>query len=575
MSGKRLPRDNRVPDPYIWVLIIVCVLPSFLNLIGISFSTVPEGYKDVLRPPEGTAESRIPMSVFGTGLLIHSLSEWTAVVLALVTVFMALMHFKIKRQLAIPLLVLPFLSSSVVDAFHVLGSVQIISTEAEPQKFVNFSWVVSRYLNVLLLYAGVVLLLDKQFRKKNVNIFILYGINLFFVGAIVLLMFVLTSRKGLPQTYFPNAVLKRPYDLLNLILFGLAGVWLLPRFYKLYPGFFTHALIVSSIPQVLVEAHMAFGHSMLFENNYNIAHFLKIWAYYVPLGGLALDYIKTFHQEKYMLQELSKAQGKLIERTVEVEKANRELEREIAERRKAEERQAQLFEKLERANRELRNFAYIVSHDLKAPLRGISSLATWISNDYADKFDEQGREQMQLLIGRVNRMHNLIEGILQFSRIGRTEEEKIEIDLQPLITDIWETLEPPVNMRLEFGSPLPVIHYEKTHVTQIFQNLLSNAIKFMDKAKGYVQIECTDNKDHWHFVVCDNGPGIDSKHFERIFQIFQTLKPRDEMENTGIGLSIVKKIIENYGGEIWVESELKKGAAFHFTLPKKYIKAFF
>ncbi len=242
------------------------------------------------------------------------------------------------------------------------------------------------------------------------------------------------------------------------------------------------------------------------------------------------------------------------------------------ERKQAEQKQSSLLAQLEKTNQELNDFAYIVSHDLKAPLRGINTLAKWITADYADKFDQNGKEQLELLCSRVDRMHNLIDGILQYSRIGRIKEEKILVDLNELVPDIIDMLAPPENIAFTVEDELPVIEFERTRIIQIFQNLLGNAVKFLDKPQGHIKIGCVEEdppSESWKFSISDNGPGIEEKHFEKIFQLFQTLSPRDEMESTGIGLTVAKKIVEMYGGRIWVESKVGEGSTFLFTLPKR------
>jgi len=241
----------------------------------------------------------------------------------------------------------------------------------------------------------------------------------------------------------------------------------------------------------------------------------------------------------------------------------------ITARKMAEQRQAQLFDQLEKTNQELKDFAYVVSHDLKAPLRGINTLTKWISSDYADKFDQEGKEQMSLLMSRVDRMHNLIDGILQYSRVGRMNEEKVQVDLNEILPSIIDMVAPPENINITIENELPVIECEETRITQIFQNLISNAIKYMDKPQGYIRISCIEENSCWKFSVADNGPGIEEKYFEKIFQMFQTLRPRDEFESTGVGLTVVKKIIEIYGGRIWVESKVGEGSTFLFTVPKQ------
>lgn len=231
------------------------------------------------------------------------------------------------------------------------------------------------------------------------------------------------------------------------------------------------------------------------------------------------------------------------------------------------EKNANLMRELASTNSELRDFAYVVSHDLKAPLRAIGSLTQWLYEDYKEKFDDGGKEQLDLIINRVNRMQNLIEGILQYSRVGRTHENLVLVDSEKLVRDVIDSLAPPENITVTIKTPLPKFYFEKTRLEQVFSNLIGNAIKYMDKEKGEVDISCRKTDAFWEFSVADNGPGIEEKYYEKIFQIFQTLHPRDEMENTGIGLSIVKKIVDQYGGRVWVESEVGKGSTFRFTVP--------
>jgi len=227
------------------------------------------------------------------------------------------------------------------------------------------------------------------------------------------------------------------------------------------------------------------------------------------------------------------------------------------------------IQELNRSNKELKDFAHVIAHDLKAPLRAIGTLADWISTDYSNKFDEHGKKQIKLLIDRVKRMSELIDGILRYSEIGRVTHKKEKVNLNTLITETIVQITPPENIEIIIENKLPFVICEKTHLMQIFQNLLSNAVKYMDKSQGRVRIGCVEEDDFWKFNVADNGPGIAEEYFEKIFQIFQTLSPRDGFESTGIGLAVAKKIVESYGGQIWVESKLGEGSTFFFTLPKQ------
>lgn len=261
-------------------------------------------------------------------------------------------------------------------------------------------------------------------------------------------------------------------------------------------------------------------------------------------------------------------------RTVELATTNEKLHLEIAERKQSEKQLAQLLAEVESANQELNDFAYVVSHDLKAPLRGISTIADWLLTDYSDKFDEEGKELINLMISRVQRLHNLIDGILEYSRVGRLKEQIIEFDLNKLLSDAIDLVSLHQTIEIKIENPLPFLSAERTRIKQLFQNLISNAAKFMDKPQGQIKIGCQHEGSSWKFWVSDNGPGIESRYFGKIFQIFQRLSSEKASNSTGIGLAIVKKIVEMYGGRIWVESEIGKGSTFFFTLPANRVVAF-
>jgi len=240
----------------------------------------------------------------------------------------------------------------------------------------------------------------------------------------------------------------------------------------------------------------------------------------------------------------------------------------LTEAKRAEQRQTQLIHDLQNVNEELKSFAYVVSHDLKAPLRGVGSLADWLMTDYADKLDDQGREYLSLVKGRVSRMDALIDGILEYSRVGRINDVQIAVDLNVLVADIIQLLAPPAQVTVTVDGPLPTLFGGRTRLQQVFQNLISNAIKHLDKPVGRIRVGCADLGDAWQFSVADNGPGIEARHHERIFQLFQVLTPRDQKESTGVGLALVKKIVELHGGRVWLESRVGEGSTFFFTLPK-------
>ncbi|MDD5327335.1 MAG: ATP-binding protein [Phycisphaerae bacterium] len=251
------------------------------------------------------------------------------------------------------------------------------------------------------------------------------------------------------------------------------------------------------------------------------------------------------------------------------------LNQEIVERKKAEEYIENLNKDLKstvamltQSNRQLREFAHLAAHDLKTPLRGISTLAQWLVNDYKEKFDDAGRRQVDLLVERVERMNELVNAILEYSTIGRDRRKEHPVDLNRLVGTVLVETKPPANIKITINKKLPVVVCEETHLRQVFRRLLSNAIRFMDNPEGHITIDYTDKGDLWEFSVSDNGPGIAPQHFERIFQLFQMLNDSDQSKGGGKGLTFVRKVVELYGGQIWLTSEPGQGSTFFFTLPK-------
>jgi PAS domain S-box-containing protein len=242
----------------------------------------------------------------------------------------------------------------------------------------------------------------------------------------------------------------------------------------------------------------------------------------------------------------------------------------INERKAAEEKMRQYTDNLEKAFKELDKFAYVVSHDLKAPLRAIFNLSNWITEDYSDQMPEEAREMFERIRGRVLRMESLIEGILAYSKIDRKEDVFTDIDLNKQLHDSLDLIDVPKDFIIDIPQDLPIVKGDQSKIHQVFMNLLSNAIKFNDKpaGEGLVKVGCEDDGEYWKFTVTDNGPGIEPQYHEKIFVIFQTLNARDTFESTGVGLAIVKKIVEEMGGKIWLESELGVGTSFYFTMAK-------
>lgn len=224
-------------------------------------------------------------------------------------------------------------------------------------------------------------------------------------------------------------------------------------------------------------------------------------------------------------------------------------------------------EDLERSNRDLDQFAYVASHDLKAPLRAIATLSGWIEEDLRGDLSQEAHEQMTLLRSRVQRMDQLIDGILQYSRAGRLDTHGERVAVGVLVGELVEILDPPEGVQIIVGPGMPTLETRRLRLEQVFSNLINNAIKYHDRPDGRIQITARRRGRFYEFAVSDDGPGIAVEHHEKVFMMFQTLQPRDQVESTGLGLSLVKRLVEEEGGTIELESSVGQGATFRFTWP--------
>ncbi|NJM48560.1 MAG: PAS domain S-box protein [Alkalinema sp. RU_4_3] len=223
---------------------------------------------------------------------------------------------------------------------------------------------------------------------------------------------------------------------------------------------------------------------------------------------------------------------------------------------------------LEKRNQELDQFVYIASHDLKAPLRGIANLSEWLEEDLAAQLPPDNQEQLVLMRSRVKRMENLINGLLQYSRVGREDLETTQVDLRELLLEIIDSLDPPTSFQIQLPQVMPKLQAQRLLLSQVFANLFSNAIKHHDRNGGHIVVDWTEEDQYYVFTVSDDGPGIPVHQHERIFGIFQTLSGSESAANTGIGLALIKKIVEGGGGSIQLRSETDRGSCFEFTWPK-------
>jgi signal transduction histidine kinase len=282
----------------------------------------------------------------------------------------------------------------------------------------------------------------------------------------------------------------------------------------------------------------------------------------ILLGAYIVRLITRRISEMVILAEqISRGEFRQIE-----DRSSDELHRLSASLNSMSETLEQNFNELHKKNKDLDDFAYVVSHDLKAPLRGIENLISWMEEDHAEQIGPELKKSMELIRGRVGRLEAMINGLLAYARIGKTKREPERVDVGELMKELKDLLVPP-GTKMTWDA-MPVVHTDRVLLSQVFSNLISNAVKYNDKAEPAIHISVSTNGDFHEFCVSDNGVGIQQAYFGKIFQIFQTLRERDAFESTGVGLAIVKRIVEEQNGAVRVESQPSKGSTFCFTWHK-------
>jgi signal transduction histidine kinase/sensor domain CHASE-containing protein len=303
------------------------------------------------------------------------------------------------------------------------------------------------------------------------------------------------------------------------------------------------------------------------------------WSGWVTLaGGLPFTALLTMYLST-LVGRTAKVKRLVTKRTAQLVELNEALNSEIKERLNAEKELQGLNETLEqrvavrtaeaeRHVEELEQFAYVTSHDLKAPLRGIANLATWLEEDLSGKLTEATREQLGLLRDRVQRMNALIEGLLEYSRIGQAAHILASVDTGELLTEVIDSLSPPEGYIVDVPANMPTLYTDRLHLYQVFSNLIGNSIKHSKGGQGHVWIKVRNRGEYYEFTIADDGPGIAQEYHDKVFMMFQTLAAKDYGSNTGIGLALVKKIVQEHGGSITLESEEGHGATFRFSWPR-------
>jgi signal transduction histidine kinase len=483
--------------------------------------------------------------------IIYIILEWSSVCIAFFIAIFAFAHYKIKKDRFTSIIGTALLFVGFLDLFFILASNGILFDVYNVAKFNAFTWPLIRTLYIVVLIISVSLILaNKKLRKVKLlhefDFKIMILLNLVFIVWAYSIIYTCSIIRSLPNNYFPNSIIGRPWDLFPLALWLIAGLFILSKYYRKFPSVFSHSLFLSSLPAIACEIALVAGSKTPFDFYFLLASSLKVLSYLILLLGLYFDYIYTYMDDLHMKRQISSAVKSLEEQKIELEKSNYELD----------------------------HFVYMASHDLKTPLRSIASFTDLIEEDFENEIGETGATYLNKIRKGIGKMENLINQVLTLSRIDRVGKDPHETDMNTLIhRAVAENKDfSGKKAKFIFKGPFPKVFCEEEKIEHALALITRNAITFTTKETGVfptIEIGYKDMEDMHCFYVKDNGIGIDPEYHNDIFNIFIRLNSPNEYPGYGIGLYVVKKIISQHNGNVWVESEAEKGACFYFTLPKK------
>ncbi|MBG1244299.1 ATP-binding protein [Nostoc sp. NZL] len=589
----------KLPVQLIWIIWLICLLPSALNVLGVSFasSLLPRNLEIVCNPASlGFIEEVIYQRLQGS--FVHTILEWSAVCTAIFTIILAFAHFYIKSDIITPIIGVTLLCAGLIDAFHTLAADRLIEAVADNSKLIPFTWALCRLCNALVTIIGVSIFLFSKPTRWQGSLKFIVAVTLGFGLVCYGIIAVCATSHTLPQTIFPNSIITRPWDIIPLILFLVAGILIYPRFWRKYPSLFSHALIISTIPNVATQFHMVFGSTALFDNHFNIAHFLKIVAYLVPLAGLILDYIYAHRQ---LLIALKQAQL-YTEARENAQLAQHTLSQ-------LQQTQAQIIQTAKMSS--MGQLVAGIAHEINNPVNFIygnlnhideytqnllqlvmayqqhypnppPSLQQQLNSIELDFIIQDLGNILQSMQVGTKRIRDIIVSLRNFSRLDEAsfKEADIHSGIDNTLIILHHRLQTKadatgIKVIKEYGQ-LPLVQCYVRELNQVFMNILTNAIDVLEESVEktnrqhktpsiWIQTQLTSD-NLVSISIADNGGGIPEEIRLKLFDPFFTTKPVGK--GTGLGLFISYQIVvEKHGGNIWYNSTSDGGTKFVIEIP--------
>ncbi len=562
MSPRPPPSDNKssISQKMIVATVVLCTIPFVLNLVRVDFVTYT-------RPIPISVDWNIPSRDTATPFLqeisasfTHSIMEWCAFCTVFLTAVFTLTHFRISRSAIIPIVGIALLCAGTLDMLHGPLTDHFLRKSQHNLQLAPLIWALCRVGHVLVLAIGVRAILYSQKKDYRSDIRNIVITTILVALAICAMVQILILRDCVPQTLYADKPLwgfiYRPYDLVPLALFAYAGVKILSRFHRRRPSLFSYGIWLSVIPNVVLHVHMAAGSRALFDNHFNIAHFIKILVYLMPLAGLIIDYFMTFKDGQNALEKVQNTQKKLKQVNYDLVLArDRALE----------------------ANRHKNIFLANMSHELRTPLNSVIGFANIVLKNKDENLSEKELVYVNRICENGKHLLTLINSILDLSKIesGKVRLDITEERLDELVHEVTRQFETQVRDKnldiVEIVPPnIAPIDTDRVRLKQVMINLIGNAIKFTNSGSITVKITVSEINIPIRIDIIDTGSGIPQEKISVIFEAFQQADTSISRKHsgTGLGLSISQSLCKVLGYRLEVESREGEGSTFSILLTR-------